>query len=163
MPDNTQFKVIGRAEKIDLPEQSLLEVPAKVDTGADVSALWASDISVTGEGLRFRLFGPGNTFYTGKYLIFPNGSYGTTRVSSSFGHRQLRYTIRVPIRLAGRRILATFTLTDRSNKTYPILLGRRLLHGKFVVDVTQGHPLRIVERIKKAKMKLELKRKQDVS
>jgi hypothetical protein len=39
-------KIIGRADQIDLPEQELFDVPAKVDTGAKTSALWASNVTV---------------------------------------------------------------------------------------------------------------------
>jgi hypothetical protein len=148
--------IIGRAERISLPDLGVKRAPAKVDTGADLSSLWASDIKETDAGLEFKVFGSKSPLYTGDTVIVPKGSFELTRVASSFGHREERFVIRTPIRLARRRILATFTLADRSNKTYPVLLGRRLLHGKFVVDVAEGRPLKSIEKAKKAKMRLEL-------
>src|SRR5688572_25082591 len=111
---DTTLTTIGRAEEVLLP--GLLgahTVVAKVDTGADVSSLWASDVQETTEGLEFKVFGPGNPLYTGDVLKLPKGEYRVTRVASSFGHREVRFVINTPLKLAGRRILATFTLADR--------------------------------------------------
>jgi len=140
-----QLTVIGRAENIDLLDLSILGVPAKVDTGADTSAIWASSIEEKEDGLYFILFGPGHTLYTGEIYHFRKPDYTMTRVANSFGQKELRYKIKLSIEVRGRRIRATFTLSDRSQKIYPVLLGRRLLHGKFLVDVTGGDPLKDME------------------
>ncbi|MDX2501816.1 MAG: RimK/LysX family protein, partial [Deltaproteobacteria bacterium] len=34
-------------------------------------------------------------------------------------------------------LLREFSLTDRSNFTYPVLIGRNFLQGEFIVDVTR--------------------------
>jgi hypothetical protein len=160
MTDHQPLTTIGRAEQVSLP--ALLggaSVTAKVDTGADVSSLWASAIRETDAGLEFCAFGPSSPQYTGQVITVAKADYRVTRVANSFGHREERFVIQTPIRLKGRRVLATFTLADRSNKTYPMLLGRRLLQGKFVVNVAEGQPLKLAEQAKKAALKLELKRK----
>ena len=150
--------VIGRAERIDLVDFDVTGVPSKVDTGADTSSMWASGIAcneTTGE-LSFKLFNSVSEFYTGELITLKRGDYGVTRVASSNGHRQVRYTVKLHIRLHGRAVRTTFTLTDRSHRTYPVLLGRRLLHKKFLVDVSRGDPLTDLEKIKRDNMRLAL-------
>ena len=57
------------------------------------------------------------------------------------GHKQVRYKVKLSIVIGGRRIMATFTLSDRSTQVYPVLIGRSTLTGKFIVDVAKGNPL----------------------
>jgi hypothetical protein len=152
---------IGRAERIYILDYLDKPVTAKVDTGADLSSIWATDIHEEEQNLVFSLFGPGSPAYTGAVVRLPEGAYAITRVANSFGQRELRYTVKLRIKLVGRVVQATFTLADRSTKTYPILLGRRLLQGKFVVDVSKGHPLRQEEKEKQEKLRIELKEHDD--
>jgi hypothetical protein len=127
---------IGRAELIALPEFAFSSVPARIDTGAKTSALWVSSIRMEEGRLCVVLFGESSPFYTGKELRFDE--YDTTVVASSTGEAQERYKVRVLVQLAGRKIRAWFTLADRSTQAYPVLIGRNVLLGKFVVDVKQG-------------------------
>jgi ribosomal protein S6--L-glutamate ligase len=157
-PVNKPLTVIGRAEKIDLLDFAMLNVPAKVDTGADNSAIWASSIEEKDEGLYFVLFSPDSPSYTGIVQCFTKPDYTLTRVANSFGDKELRYKVKLRIRVKGRIVRATFTLSDRSEKTYPILLGRRLLHGKFLVDVTGGEPLQEAEEQKAVTLEKDLRK-----
>jgi glutathione synthase/RimK-type ligase-like ATP-grasp enzyme len=126
--------VVGSKELVDFPDLGLLGVPAKVDTGADSSSIWASEVVEKGGILTFKLFGPASPFYTGKKLTARNFSVST--VKNSFGHTERRYKVRLKMRLATRVIYVRFTLANRENNSHPILVGRRTLHGKFLVDVT---------------------------
>ena len=136
-----KLTTIGRAEKLDLLDFGITDVPAKIDTGADTSSIWATKVQEKEDGLYFVLFGPDSPHYTGVVQRFTAPDYSMTRVANSFGQKELRYKVKLRVKVKGRAIRATFTLSDRSQKTYPILLGRRLLHGKFVVDVSGGAPL----------------------
>jgi hypothetical protein len=77
-------------------------------------------------------------------------------VANSFGHREMRYVVKLQLKLGGKTIVGTFTLSDRSKKTYPILIGRKLLNRKFLVDVSKGSPLTDVENSKKVRLQKEL-------
>lgn len=46
-----------------------------------------------------------------------------------------RYVITTDILIFNKRIKTEFSLSDRSTMKYPILLGRKLLAKRFVVDV----------------------------
>lgn len=148
--------IIGRAEKVDLLDFVQTEVPAKVDTGADLSSIWASSIRVQDDGLHFVLFAPESKLYSGEEIVVPKDKVEITRVASSFSQREIRYLVRLKLKIRGRIIQASFTLADRSNKLYPILIGRRLLYKKFLVDVAQGDPLVKEERRRKKRLQNEL-------
>lgn len=134
------IQTIGRAEEVVLPDFSLAIV-AKIDTGAVGCSVWASDINEDETGLSFKLLGSESPDYTGKTIFVKKGEYSQSIVKSSFGHKEIRYNTKFRIRLGGRLIKATFSLSDREKMVYPMLIGRRLLHGKFVVDVAGGAPL----------------------
>lgn len=152
-----RLDIIGRAELIDLVGLGLENIPAKVDTGADSSAIWVSQVIEKSDGLHCVFFGPDSPHYTGKTFVIKK-DYKITRVANSFGQKQLRYKLKLRIRVRGRLIRATFTLSDRSLKTYPILLGRRLLKDKFLVDVSQGNPLDNIELAKARRLKKDLRK-----
>jgi len=150
--------LIGRAERVSFPTLGIKKVPAKIDTGADASSIWCSKIKVRNGELSCVLFDKGSQFYNGDTITFKKSDVDLTRVSNSFGHRELRYKIKIPMEIKGRLIKATFTLTDRSTKLYPILIGRSTLQGKFLVDVSKGNPLHEEEGHRQKRLKLEMKR-----
>ncbi len=48
--------------------------------------------------------------------------------------QQTRPVIRLKLCLAGRRSETEFTLVDRSDMTYPVLIGRSFLSGRILID-----------------------------
>lgn len=131
-----KLDVVGKAELVDFPALGLASVPAKIDTGADSSAIWASDIRLEKSGdISFVLFGESSEFYTAERLTF--SEYERVKVSSASGE-QLRYKVPLVVKVGGRRIRGWFTLADRSELKFPVLVGRRTLHKKFVVDVSRA-------------------------
>jgi hypothetical protein len=132
-------KVIGRAEYISFPVSGIKNLPAKVDTGAYRSSIWATNIKEHNGTLSFTLLGPSSPYYTGK--IISTTEYKLIEVENSFGHKQKRYSIFLSVEVAGRRVKSNFTLANRGMKTYPVLIGRKLLKNRFVVDVSKGNPI----------------------
>lgn len=156
-PDITKKTVIGRAERADLLDLAASRVPVKVDTGADASSIWAHATEIRNDKLYVIFFGESSEFHTGEEHAFDQGEYSVTRIASSFGHRELRYKVKLRIKLKGRIINGTFTLSDRSQKLYPILIGRSLLTNKFIVDVSKGSPLRDAEKERAKKLREDIK------
>lgn len=149
---NDDKNVIGRTTTVAFPAEGISDVPAKVDTGADGSAIWASNITIDDDGiLSFRLFGKGSKFYTG--YLHQTKDFDAIRIRSAHGTVQLRYRVKLTVVIAGRRVNGTFSLADRSKNTYPILLGCRLLNKKFLVDVSQGDT---ISRLKRNRLTVEL-------
>jgi hypothetical protein len=132
-------KIIGRKEKISLPKVGLKSVWAKIDTGAFTSSLHAEAIreeEVDGKKvLKFEILMPGHRDFTGKTLSFDE--YKQKKVKNSFGQAETRFLIVTKIKIAGETFLAEFTLSDRSSMKNSILLGRKILQDKFLVDVNK--------------------------
>lgn len=156
--NDRELTIIGRAEHADLLDLGVKSVPVKIDTGADASSIWAHVIERRDENLHVVFFDENSEFYTGKEHVFHQSEFQVTRVANSFGERQIRYKIKLRIRLKRRIINGTFTLSDRSKKLYPILIGRSLLTRKFLVDVSKGTPLRKAEkeRLRKLQQDIEI-------
>lgn len=128
--------IIGRNARVDFGKRAV-GVPAKIDTGADSSSVWVSKVRVGKDGaLRFALFGEGSPYYNGK--IFKRTDFTVAKVRSSSGHEQIRYRTHFTVSIKGRKIKALFNLSDRANNLYPVLVGRRTIAGKFLVDVHEG-------------------------
>jgi hypothetical protein len=136
--------VIGRAELLHFQELQIADVPAKVDTGAYRSAVHASDITLSDDGtsLTFTLLGNHPVCGT---LATPvtTDNFKTVSISNSFGHREERYEVKLKVKLGPKVFWATFSLADRSMKIYPILLGRKLLNERFLVDTSKSSLNRI--------------------
>lgn len=131
--------VIGREVAIDFGDE-IQAVPAKVDTGADGSAVWASEIFVDEDHiLHFKLFGKGSKYYTG--IEHTTSEFSVIMTKSSLGGTALKYRVKLSIVIAGRRIRASFGLSDRATHNYPVLIGRRTLNKKFIVDVSLSNNL----------------------
>lgn len=124
---------IGRTEYIALPKLGVDRVEAKVDTGAYRSALHYQKLMVRMDGPRLELV---VTFAMGRKrirLVFRR--FRLVTVKSSTGQRTLRYLVATPVKLNGHTVQTQFTLFDRSDMKHQVLLGRKFLRGRFLVDV----------------------------
>jgi len=125
---------IGQTEITAFPEITPGSVGARIDTGAKTSAIWVSRLWESADSLQVVFFGPAHEGYTGRTVKFTE--YTETVVASSNGMAQRRYKVKLLVVVGGRRIRAWFTLADRSQQVYPVLIGRNVLRGKFIVDVS---------------------------
>jgi len=130
-----QKDIIGRVERIVLPELATAPLYARIDTGAKTSSISAS-ARLDKDGQLHVTFLGFDTEVTKTFRHFSK-----TVVASSNGHAQERYKVLLSLTLKKRKIRAHFTLADRTTQVYPILIGRNVLYGKFIVDVTKGTPL----------------------
>ncbi len=110
---------------------------AKIDTGAYTSALHCKDVRLVKSGLRTKLSFCviGQTGVVAK--PFYSADFKQRLIRNSFGIAEKRYVIKTRIKLFGRIIKAEFTLADRERMKNPVLLGRKLLRNRFIVDVSQ--------------------------
>ncbi len=137
IPGN-RLHVVGLHESVDLPDLGLTGVSAKVDTGAYRSSLHAENIeefSRDGKAyLRFDI--PEMTARNkGKKMLHCESEiYGVVPVKKSITLSERRYIIKTHVRVGGRRFFTSFTLTNRGSMRYPILIGRRVLSGRFLVN-----------------------------
>lgn len=131
--------IIGRLEKVDLPELDLSDMDAKIDTGAYSSSIHCHDMfeNVDDKTLIFKLLDPEHPDYNEREIRFKN--YSKTIVKSSNGLIENRFKIKTELRIGNKIYLSHFTLTDRSDMKYPILLGREVLKKGFLVDVVKKY------------------------
>jgi len=132
-------KLIGQTELIDFPELHLGGIISRVDTGAQTSAVWASDIKLKEGVLQFTLFDDTSDSHTGD--VVKTRSFQIRKIISSNGNKEERYVVKLLILISGRKIRASFSLANRSTQKYPVLIGRNILSGKFLVDVEHSHEL----------------------
>lgn len=130
---NSYKQIIGVTEFVEVSGRKGKKIPAKIDTGADSSAIWASKIRVDKDGvLKFSLFGEGSEFYNGR--IFKRTDFSVAKVRSTTGHEQIRYRTHFKVKIGDRKIKILMNLSDRANNNFPVLIGRRSLFGKFLID-----------------------------
>ena len=70
--------------------------------------------------------------FHGKKIEFTD--YEVTTVRSSNGILDHRYAVQSNIRLFNKLHKITFTLNNREDMRFPVLLGRKFLSRKFIVD-----------------------------
>ena len=125
---------------ISFPQLQLLKVPAKIDTGAYRSSIHCSRVKeMLIEGKKQLKV----VFLAKEHPQFIKGGqtftdYKKVKVRSSNGEIQERYMVTTQVKLGKRKFKTEFTLTNRSEMKTPILLGRKALKGRFVVDVSKA-------------------------
>lgn len=130
--------IIGKEDRIDIPQLHLKNVKVRIDSGAKTSSLHCSFINTTDEKtVTFKVLDDSYEAYTNQTFSLP--ILRTTMVKSSNGHSEKRYVIRTPIIIFGKTILTEFTLRNRKAMSYPILLGREVLKKGFLIDVNKSN------------------------
>jgi hypothetical protein len=127
-------QIIGKKETVDFPELGINDIVAKIDTGAYSNTLHCHDIHIKEKMLCFKVLDPTHPIFSRKENCF--SEFSRKKIKNSFGEVEERYMIKTKIKIAGRVIKSIISLTDRANMRYPVLIGRRLLRNKFVVDVS---------------------------
>lgn len=146
------MKTIGRADKADLPELSLVDIKIKIDTGAYTSSIHSHDIKeVVENGEKFIIFeilDPSNRQFTGKE--YKTKRFRKKTIKNSFGSSENRFIVETTIILFGEEFPIELSLSERSNMKYPILIGRKLLNKRFIVDISKKN---ISYKLKKISLK----------
>ncbi|XPV67550.1 MAG: ATP-dependent zinc protease [Halarcobacter sp.] len=130
-------KIVGRKEIISILDLNLIDLDAKIDTGADSNALHCDDIVINEDSVEFTLLDEIHPSYHGKRMKLP--IYKIKRVKSSNGQVQLRPSIKVTVDFMGKKYKSVISLTNRSDMKFPMLIGRKFLHDRFLVDVSKEY------------------------
>lgn len=130
--------IIGRLEVVDLPELGMYNITAKTDTGADTSVLHCEDFRVfEKDGHRFITCHIRPHLEQDEILTLTFPVHRERTVKSSFGQTETRHIFITKIRLFDELYNIKLSLRDRSSMSYPMLIGRNFISGKFLVDVSQ--------------------------
>ena len=132
--------IIGEVETIRLPEfKSSFE--ARVDTGATTCSIDAFDIkNFERDGrkwvsfkIKSRTSDEEKSFELPVMRVVPIKRHGMPD--------QQRFSVMLNVKIGHLTLEREFTLTDRSAFDYPVLIGRNLLSGMAIVDVTRKNAI----------------------
>ncbi|ODC03386.1 hypothetical protein BFW38_07315 [Terasakiispira papahanaumokuakeensis] len=153
--------LLGRAEWIALPQQSVV-LRARIDSGANTASLHAIDITTFERDgdtwIQFDLPLPndadeeavarGDEATSDDAEDDDKSPRQTVKIEAPLDHyiriRQAsgvekRPVVKLPIQLGTLSQNVAFTLTDRGDMTYPVLLGRRFMLDLALIDVSQEY------------------------
>lgn len=131
-----KLTVIGRHVRVSFPDLGFTQVDAKVDTGAFRTVLHCERCEEvdTPQGKQleadFKLEGDViKRFYFTEYF--------SKEFKSSFGEKEKRFCVRTTLQIGKKKIKSSVSLTDRSDMKFQVLIGRKTLLRRFLVDVSQ--------------------------
>ena len=129
--------VLGFVEHVSLPNFGIT-CYAKVDTGACTSSLHADDIEIFTKDeqrwVRFRVQFDNNHNTIDQICEAP--VIAKRKIASSNGQRSVRYIIEATVSLGGQDLPIEVSLSNRGSMKYPMLIGRKAIAGRFLVDVS---------------------------
>lgn len=133
--DGTDAPIAGWVETGWIGEPAI-KVKVKLDTGARTSSIHAAQVrDYEKDGKRHVSFTLTNN--EGKTLNVDREVLRTATIRRAGTELQERPVIRLKICLAGLTREAEFTMVDRSDLTYPVLVGRSFLAGNILVDASR--------------------------
>lgn len=146
-------KILGRYDRVDLPQLGLSNVHAKIDTGAYTSSLHCQRAEVVNGNLEFILLDEEHPEFTGMRFIFPQ--FEVRNIKNSFGEVERRFVIVTTLKIFNEEITTEFSLSNRGSLKFPILIGRKILRDRFLIDVKKKNlsyrEKRTLQRVMKRK------------
>lgn len=127
------MQILGRYDRVDLPELGLYNIHAKVDTGAYTCSLHCHKAEIVDGKLEFILLDQEHPEFTGMRFVF--SEFEKRDIKNSFGEVEKRFVIVTSITVFEEVITTEFSLSNRGSLKYPILIGRKILRDRFLIDV----------------------------
>ncbi len=124
--EGAEKTTIGEVEEVVLLKWDS-KFAARIDTGANSTSLDARKLKIKDNFVEFKM-------RNDKKVKLEVLEYRYIRTSVG---RELRPVVLLDICLGSLHLLTQVTLTDRSHLKYALLIGRRVLKGNFVVDVSR--------------------------
>jgi hypothetical protein len=132
---------LGWREWVDLPELGLVNIKAKIDTGARTSALHAFELREFEENgkrrVEFKMHPNQRDLQT--VVVCTADIKDEREVRDSGGHREKRWVIETPVSIGGETWPIELTLTARDDMLFRMLLGRTAMRGRAIVDPSRSY------------------------
>lgn len=128
--------IVGSLETCDLPELGIFGLEIRVDTGAKTSSLHVDNLTKFQKKgrpwLKFDIHP--DAYQTEKVVTCEYILHDLRKVKSSNGESEQRYVIQTELKLGADAWPIQITLTDRSDMSYLMLLGREGMGDRLLVD-----------------------------
>lgn len=131
---------VGWREWAALPSLGIPAIKAKIDTGANTSALHAKNVEIFTRSRKKYVRFIVNPRQRDDELAFKCVAplVSRIRVRSSNGQMEERFTIMTPISIGDRKWDIEVTLTNRDIMNYRMLLGRKAMKD-FIIDPAKSY------------------------
>jgi hypothetical protein len=140
---DSALAVIGAVENLTLVKEKL-QFPARIDTGATTSSLSAVGIQpFERDGRRWVRFQVKDAA-TGQLVKLSRPLERMVQIKRHGAPSAERPVVKLQVSIGKVRADCEFSLVDRSDYTFPALIGRNFLNGKAMVDVSREyivHPI----------------------
>ena len=137
-PELSERVIIGESENVTFKTQGL-RLKARIDTGAETSSLGIVNSQVFERDgkkwLKFSVQKPDSE----KIVDFEKPIVRIARIKRHGADSVERPVVKLKVSLANIEMEREFTLADRSKYEFPVLIGRNVLKGKYLVDVSQKY------------------------
>ncbi len=137
LDDYEEFKgktIIQNIEKVDFPDLGIEKLESKIDTGAATSSIHCHKIKIDRQKKKVSFIALDDSYpqYTGKMITMP--IHSEISVQSSNGVETPRVLIKSVVIIKGKKIETYISLANREELDYPVLIGKDILSGRFLVQ-----------------------------
>ena len=128
--------LVGVIELCDLPDLEITNLNARIDTGAKTSSLHVDNIEeYEKDGELWVSFDIHPDIHNVDSIVRRHAKVkGRRKVKSSNAQAEKRCVITTTFGMGGRKWKIQLTLTDRSEMSYLMLVGRQAMKGRMMVD-----------------------------
>ncbi len=131
--------IIGRKDTADFRKLDLFSIDVKIDSGAYTSSFHCHKIErVVKEDkdyIRCYFLDPDHPQYHEKEFFFEE--FKLRKVKSSNGLVDERFAIQTEITIFNKTFPIELTLAERQDMKHPVLLGRKFISKKFLIDTSK--------------------------
>jgi len=132
----TKKLTVGNLETCSLPELGIKDLQVRVDTGAKTSSLHVDNLEKIQKGgkpwVKFDLHP--DIYHVERVIKCEAALTDLRSIKSSNGVSETRYVISTLFQLGSNSWPIEITLTDRSDMSYLMLLGREGMKDRILVD-----------------------------
>lgn len=136
--------IIGQEERISLPSNGIIDIPARIDTGAKTSSIHAKNIRYEEEnGITMVIFDfiAKNKDRALVTTTVRSELHTKRKIKTHSGSPVTRPYIVTELKFGDITFEAELNLSNRSHMKYKLLIGREVLKNRFIVDVNRSNIL----------------------
>lgn len=131
--------IIGRKDIADFEKLDLYGIEVKIDSGAYTSSFHCHKIeTITKDGvehIKCNFLDPNHPQYHEKEFWFDD--FKMRSIKSSNGSVEERVSILTEITIFRKKFPIELTLTERIEMKHPVLLGRKFISKRFLIDTSR--------------------------